>query len=317
MSYSIAVGGENLVDLVETGLDAHGFPLYTAYPGGGPYNVAIAAARQKAPVSYLTPVSDDRFGTILTQNLTKAGAQFLAPRVPLPTSLAVVSTTDGQACFQFYRHRTAERQVSLPLLMQLLDDLPSFFHVGSLALAEDEDGLVWEEFFTALHQKGVITSIDPNVRPDLIPDRRAYLDRIERMVRIADIVKLSDADVTWLYPELNAEDAFDHICSIAGDGLKVMTKGAEGAVASSDGASLTVAAHPVPDLIDTVGAGDTFMATMLVWLGDNTISERQAIYALDHTELASMLDKAGRAAAINCMSAGCNPPSADEIVRSE
>ena len=109
--------------------------------------------------------------------------------------------------------------------------MPWLFHIGSLALAGGDDSDAWENLFNKLSDKGVITSIDPNVRANLIPDPVQYIKRIERMIKKADILKLSDEDIAWLYPNLSIDEAFDHICSIAGSGIKVMTKGAEGAVA--------------------------------------------------------------------------------------
>ena len=312
MSYLIAIGGENLIDFVETKQDGH-LPKYIAHPGGGPYNIAIAAGRQRCDVAYLTPVSVDKLGQMLAQNLIDSGVRLVAPRVNLPTSLAIVSIEDDKPAFQFYREGTAERNITSSALANMLDDNPWAFHIGSLALAGGDDAIAWEDYFMVMHEKGAITSLDPNVRPNLIPDRDDYIKRIERMIRHADILKLSDEDIMWLYPDLSLDDAFDHICSLAENGIKVITKGAEGAVAKSDTSFQSTDSCPVDNFADTVGAGDTFMATMLAWLIENRITKRQDIHALNKLGLERMLHKAAIAAAINCTRNGCNPPTADEI----
>ena len=308
----IAVGGENLIDLVEKKQEDH-LPHYIAHPGGGPYNIAMAAGRQGGGVVYLTPISVDRLGQMLAQNLIDSHVELLGPRVSLPTSLAIVSIKDDKPSFQFYRDDTAERNVTREMLATILDDNPWVFHIGSLALASGEDAEAWEEYFMAMHEKGVVTSLDPNVRPNLIPDRDSYIRRLERMIACADILKLSDEDLLWLYPDQTSEEAFEHICALSGDGVKVMTKGADGAFAKSNSAEQTITSIPLEMLADTVGAGDTFMATMLVWLRDNNVLTREDINQLNENQLKALLQKASLAAGLNCMKYGCNPPTSDEI----
>lgn len=312
MKNIIAVGGENLIDLVETKQEDH-LPHYIAHPGGGPYNIAMAAGRQGGDVVYLTPISVDRLGQMLAQNLIDSHVELLGPRFSLPTSLAIVSIKDDKPSFQFYRDGTAERNVTKEMLSTILDDDPWAFHIGSLALASGEDAEAWEEYYIAMHKKGVITSLDPNVRPNLIPNRESYINRLERMISCSDILKLSDEDLLWLYPDYPKEEAFEHISSLSGNGVKVMTKGAEGAFAKSNAAEQSINSVPLENLADTVGAGDTFMATILVWLRDNNMLTREDIYQLNESQLKSLLEKASLAAGLNCMKYGCNPPTSEEI----
>ena len=140
----ISIGGENLIDLVSGDADALGLPRYVANPGGSPYNVAIAAAWQGQEVAYLTPVSDDALGVLLAERLADA-ATLAAPRVPHPTSLAVVSITDAFP-YAFHRNATAERQISLSSLARDMPAATQLFHVGSLALIDGDDADAWEAF---------------------------------------------------------------------------------------------------------------------------------------------------------------------------
>ena len=309
----ISVGGENLIDFVETG-EVNGIPQYSAIVGGGPFNIAIAAARQGATVNYLTPVSRDRLGKMIASHLDDSGVNLTAPVLAAPTSLAVVSLENGQPSYQFYREGTAERMVSTTMLKAQTRNFTWAFHVGSLALSGGDDADAWEEHFIACHDNGVITSLDPNVRPALIPDRESYIERIERMSQYAKIIKLSDEDIGWLYPGRSAEQAFDQMAEHAGDTLMVMTMGKNGSIGRSASGSVHCPASSVENMVDTVGAGDTFMASMLVWLEKNGICSCDDVVSLGEANMLDMLGRASRAAALNCEKQGCNPPNEEELI---
>lgn len=314
----IVVGGENLIDFVEhSGID--GMPQYHAIPGGSPYNVAVAAARQGGNVDYITPLSTDRLGQLLANRLIDSGVNLTAERLDAPTSLAVVSLDKGQPSYQFYRTDTAERLITKPALDATLKTAPWLFHIGSLALAGGKDAELWQEFFITCHQQGVITSFDPNVRPLLITDRIGYIQRLEAMFQYADIIKLSDEDISWLYPDMSLADAFQHLLNISSKGLRVLTKGADASVAFCGNTTIEMAAYPVQSLVDTVGAGDTFMASILIWLHENQKTDRHSICGdsgsgLSEDNLKAMMKYAAKAAAMNCEKQGCNPPSRDELL---
>ncbi|MCE2517326.1 MAG: carbohydrate kinase [Alphaproteobacteria bacterium] len=333
---TIIVGGENLIDFVETH-DINGIPQYSANPGGSPFNVAIAAARLGNPVDYLSPLSTDRLGKLLAERLLGSGVAVKAPRLDAPTSLAVVSLEEGQPTYQFYRKDTAERLITRQGLQDALKSDPWAFHIGSLAISGGEDAVMWHEFFTQCYQRGyqrgfqggqeqgyqhdsgeaaVITSLDPNVRPALIENRAGYMARLEDMFTRADIIKLSDEDIAWLYPEMEIMAAFDHLCAISCKGLRVLTRGGDGAIASSPVARVETPARPVHNLVDTVGAGDTFMAAMLAWLPAHGKTSRADLHALSERDLGAMTAWAAQAAAMNCQQQGCNPPHLAEMTPS-
>ena len=309
----IAVGGENLIDFVETGM-VDGIPQYSANPGGSPFNLAIAAARQGCAVDYLTPISKDHLGNLLAERLTDSGVRLAAPRLDAPTSLAVVSLEDGQPIYQFYRKGTAERQITWDGLQSALEERPWAFHIGSLGLSGGDDADLWERFFLACHDQGVITSLDPNVRPSLIEDRAAYIERLERMFKHADIIKLSDEDIEWLYPDRPLMAAFDHLQDLSSQGLRVLTMGEQGVHARCGKTNVEVRARPVKTLVDTVGAGDTFMATMLSWLAEKGVSSHAELMALNSDHLTAMMERSSLAASLNCEKRGCNPPYLKELM---
>ncbi|MGR3434099.1 MAG: PfkB family carbohydrate kinase [Shimia sp.] len=304
----LVVGGENLIDFVQED-DGRSPPAYVAHPGGGPYNVAMAAALQGAPTTYVSPISTDTLGDLLADKLAASGATLAGGRVAAPTTLAVVSLDAGQARYAFHRTGTAERRVTAEGLRAATPAGATLFCTGTLALAAAPDAGVWEDHHAALSAR-IATALDPNVRADLIPDRGAYMARMERMLAVTDILKLSDEDLAWLYPGRALDEAFAHVRGLSRARIAVLTKGAEGALVAAGDDLRAVPAHPVPDLIDTVGAGDTFMATLL----------RQAMedgagpgYAPGAERAAAMVALSAKAAAINCGRAGCQPPTLAEL----
>ena len=302
----ITVGGENLIDYVQTGL-AGGLPVYTAIPGGSCYNVAIAIARQNQPVTYATPISNDSLGNILADRLTSDGVILGAPRSDAPTSLAVVSLSDGQPSYQFYRTETAERQISAQLLHSAIHKSTTIFHIGSLSLIEGEDASLWESKFQTLNQQGVITSLDPNARPVAVNNKAPYIGRLKRMLQQTCVLKLSDEDLEYLVPDTPLQDAFAQLCVTSNAQLLILTKGADGAIVRTPSQQFEVSAVLANPLRDTVGAGDTFMGTILVELYRRSLSA-QDIAHLPLKEMQKILERAATAAAINCQSSGCNPP---------
>ena len=309
----IAVGGENLIDLVSGDAAANGLPHYVANPGGSPFNVAMAAGRQGQNVAHLTPVSEDALGDLLADRLVQSHVRLVAPRVPHPTSLAVVSITDGIPSYAFHRNGTAERQVTKDSLQRNMPASTRIFHVGSLALIDGDDADTWETVFADCQQRGVMTSMDPNVRPGLISDSEGYVARIKRMMRHADIFKLSDEDLEWLYPDRPIEDALADCRADCGAVLFILTLGGAGSRAFLGDIELQADAPAVENLVDTVGAGDTFMASILSWVIENDLAARTALAAIDEDALRAVIRRAGAAAAINCGRSGCNPPWRNEL----
>ena len=305
------VGGENLIDLVQ--LDQQdGLPLYQAIPGGSPFNLAIAAGRQGLQTGYLTPISTDKSGDLLAARLDLAGVVLAGGRHPAPSSLAMVTLTNGVPSYSFYRDGTAERQISEDRLTAALTTDARLFHIGSLALAGGADADVWEALSARCKQAGIAVSLDPNVRAGLIADPDSYRARLARMMQLADIIKLSDEDLTWIYPDQSEQDALAQLVKDSGASVLVLTRGENGASLFHDGQWHDEPVAPMDELKDTVGAGDTFMATMLVWLVQNGAIGQLAGLSLG--DKLAMVRRAAQAAAINCSRQGCNPPFADEML---
>lgn len=307
----IVVGGENLIDMVQSETQGQ-WPSYTAIPGGAPYNVALACARQGAAVGYATPISTDTLGNQLADRVLADGVVLLAPRRADPSSMAVVSLTNGQARYAFYREGTAERGVTFASLQANMPDDTKILMVGGLAITGGADAEAWHQIYAASHAKGLITAMDPNIRHLMISDREAYLARFEAMLAVTDALKLSDEDLEWLYPGTTPEQGLDVMRQKSSAHLIVITKGSEGAIGLVHDTVVAVPAGQANPFMDTVGAGDTFMATLVAEL-DRLAQSRADVAALGQKDLQAMMERAALAAAINCSRAGCNPPYLAEL----
>ena len=308
----IVVGGDNLIDLIESARN-DGAVSFVGARGGSGYNTARAAVRQDQSVGFITPIATDNLGHFLADKMISDGVELLSPRSQKPSSLAVVTLNNGQPSYQFYRDDTAERQVDLPLLQNNFPANGRAFHLTSLAIISGTDADAWADLFAQNHAAGIVTTLDPNVRPMLIPDREAYLERLWRLMNTADIIKLSDEDLEWIFPDLDFDATCAELLTKTKAKLTIVTKGGEGAIGYCNGASVTVPAHPVPKMVDTVGAGDTFMGTVLSQLNASGFLAQDALETLDQTTLTTLLTRAAKAAAINCGREGCDPPTAEEL----
>lgn len=309
----ILVGGENLIDFIQTDGDG-GAPLYRANVGGSPFNTTKALARQGMSVGYLTPISSDTMGDLLADDLIKEGVELLAPRRSEPTSLAVVSINSGTPSYQFYRENTAERIVTLEnLCEQCPKDVAMAFQLGSLAITDGSDADAWANFYVEMKTTGLFTSLDPNIRPAFIHDREAFLVRLNRLLENTDLLKLSDEDLEWIYPDESLFTAAEKLKQKSSAKLLVVTLGPDGAFALFDGKTIIIKPAPVDGLIDTVGAGDTFMSTLIATLFQSGKLNATALENMSESEIELLLKRASCAAALNCEQAGCNPPNLQEL----
>ncbi|MFP7674059.1 carbohydrate kinase [Marivita sp. S0852] len=303
----IGVGGENLIDHVTQD------GTISALAGGSPFNVAMALGRQTAAVHYLTPISTDHWGNLLADTLHSSHVVLSGGRVDAPTTIARVTVTDGIPTYTFERDGTAERQVTPASLAQAMPEGLAALHTGSLALTDGADADAWEATCDAAFRAGRLVSLDPNVRLSVITDPDQYRSRMFRMMAKTSLLKLSDEDLEGLCPDQSLDQALQIVRSKTSAPLLVMTKGPDGAIAVFEDRQISIPAPPVPGLVDTVGAGDTFMATLLAGLDRISALSPDAVSKLSGSDIESLLHRAGMAAAINCSRAGCNPPTLKEL----
>jgi fructokinase len=301
----IVVGGEALVDLV----DDRG--SRRAVAGGGPYNTAVALGRLDVAVSFLGALSRDSYGHILAQLLADAGVdESLMRWSDLPTPQATVHREDdGRNSYTFSLAETAFTDITPELLPQLPDDAWAI-HVGTLALAVDPPAGAYEALLDREAGRRRII-LDPNVRPAIFGDAAAYRLRFERLARLADVVKLSDDDAAWIYPDVVLADVPELLLGF-GPRLVALTCGANGAVARSRLAAVDVPGMPV-QVADTVGAGDSFGAALVAALIDERALGPNAQREPDEEVLRRAVTYAVAASAVTCTRTGAVPPSRGEV----
>lgn len=309
----IVVCGEALVDMTPARVgEGEG---YLPRPGGSPYNVAVALSRLDVPVAFLGRVSTDAFGRLLRQHLVGNGVDLRYLREgPELSTLAFVHLAGAEPEFTFYGEGAADRQLRP-------EDLPAAFpqdvlaiHCGSISLALEPiastlDGLMRRE------RKKRLISLDPNVRPGLIRNREAYRERLEEWVASADLVKVSRADLSWLYPQ----DPIDHTAERwrgMGPAFVVVTLGERGAQGFGRHGVVRVPGIPVR-VVDTVGAGDAFTAGLLAWLFHHGRLTPGDVERLPEAELVRALDYANRVAALTSTRRGADPPRRQEVESAE
>jgi fructokinase len=313
--------GEALIDMVPYKTQ-DGIDTYRPLPGGSPYNSAIAIGRLGAPVGFMGRLSSDFFGTMLINRLKDNNVQTdLIVRAHQNTTLAFVKISAGkEPQYAFYTEGTADRSFSREDLPQVL---PKDIHgilFGSISMTMEPIATTIEHFIIQQSQRtdadAPVISLDPNVRPVMIHDREAYAKRLEGWISKATIVKISGADMEYVYPSLSREATLEHVLSL-GPTLVVTTLGADGALAigrRKDGSRFSATAPVVPvKVADTIGAGDTFHGAFLSYLELHGKLNRHALANLSESELKEALFFANKAASLVCTKHGAEPPTMAEM----
>jgi fructokinase len=307
MNQSIWVLGEALMDCVS-------LPDGTLKPhmGGSPFNLARAAALRGADVSFVNPLSTDHFGDQMRAQLAKDGVKTVLPASRHPTSLAVVQIKQGQPSYGFYREGIADRDYSVDQILTALEGATpgsrvGVLHTGSLLLVPPEHEKVFA-ILKAAKKMGWTISVDVNLRPKLAANLTQYVEAVKSIVPLADWLKASDEDLELLgfaSPKRSQGGEIAKHFTEQGISRVALTFGGEGAWLQVDGKS---AEQDVPkvNLVDTVGAGDTFWGNCL---GDWVLNPQDAASRVQAT-----LKQAMQAAAINCTRAGCQPPKYSELL---
>lgn len=350
----IVVGGEMLVDLVPVpgagrgsgpapgGSGAPDAPGGSGAPdaagpdlrphlGGGPFNVAITAGRQGADVAFLSRLSTDAYGRAGLARLTESGVDTsLVQSGDEPTTLAVTQlAADGSATFDFHWAGSADRLVADPGPLEA-----DVVCLGTCSLVFEPGATVYETVLFREADRGRAVALDPNIRPAIIADPAAYRERFRTWLPHLAVLKLSDADLTWLYDDPRAD--IRRICSdiSAETGCAViLTEGAGGATAFTARGEISAAA-PQVEVADTIGAGDTVMGTIVTEIdarlgaagaaangsgdpvahgADGAAAPADVVRSWGPEQWGPILERAVRAAAITVSRPGANPPYASEL----
>ena len=319
--------GELLMDMTQNGTDENGNGMFTAFPGGAPANVAVAAARLGAETGFIGKVGNDAFGRILAETLKKEGVDIsgLFTCNEQPTTMALVSVDEnGEREFAFYRNPGADTQLTADEAISAIagshirgnEDLlggqaklPAILHIGSLSMTTMPAREACESAVHYAKDRGVLISYDPNYRAALWDSEERAVEMMKSLLPLADILKVSDEEMLLLTGTEDFEEG-SRILSDQGPALVLVTLGAKGVFVRMGSYSGTVPGFSVR-VADTNGAGDTFFGAVLC-----QISKREGLLdGLGEDELRKIVTYANKAASLTCSRRGAMPamPYADEI----
>ena len=300
MSDQVWVVGEVLIDLIPD------TDQYLAVVGGGPANTAKALAKLGVATYFIDGVSNDEYGQMAKAELLSANVLLdYAQYSNKPTCTAKVTLSkSGGATYEFVIEGTATFDFSDQWLPNPQSLKPSLLYIGTLATVIEPGASVLFGWAQGIAHVAPIV-FDPNIRPAVLGDRLEYLKKVEKWVAISSAVKVSDEDLSWLYPG-KSMDVIAYKWLEEGVQLVVVTLGDKGITANRKNERTSVDSVKVV-VADTVGAGDTVGAVLVEAIVNNGLDK------LTGEVLKTMLNRASKAAAITVSRTGANPPSKEEI----
>lgn len=297
----ITVAGEALVDLV---IQPNGD--VTATLGGAPFNTARAAARLGAPVTFVGALSTDRFGSLLAAQLKADGVHVASARTDLPTTLAAAELNDaGAASYRFYIDGT-----SAPAL-ESGDTAPvgsGIFFTGGLGLVLQPMADTVLAMVKAVDDSTTVV-FDINCRSKVVGDRAAYLNRVNQLLKRADIVKVSDDDLAYLWPGMGVLDATHQLRAASGAAVLVTAGASMTSIVTGDSVIEVPVAPLGSPVVDSIGAGDTFGGALVAWW----MASGRGRPGVDAEGLQQAVLAAHEAAAVVVTRRGAGPPRRAEL----
>lgn len=314
---SFAILGEALIDLrMVDGAepedeDRPAARGYLAQPGGSPFNVAVGLARLGRSAEFVGRLATDALGGILRRHAEGSHVSLrLSGAWPGPTPAALFALDrGGSARYEFHLGDATESVFSTAEVARVMAEPVDAVHFGSLAswLPGSADAVL--DAVARLRDRSAFVSYDPNIRSMLIRDRAQTLRRVEEAVALSDLVKASVEDLAWLYPDLSPAQVARKWLSADSKRAVIVTHGAAGADCHFADAIVHGSSAPVT-VVDTVGAGDAFMAGLLDSLAEvDALSTDGLAEALEQpAEARRLLDGACAHAAATCTRPGADPP---------
>ena len=312
--FDLLTVGEMLIDLTQTGVSAQGIPQYTAFPGGAPANVAVAAAKLGAHTAFIGKVGNDAFGRLLLDTVRQNGvnADGMVISDTANTTLAVVSLQEnGERSFAFYRKGFADTLLSEDEIDEDMLKNTHILHFGSVSLTDEPSRSATLSAARRVKEYGAAVTYDPNYRASLWEDEATAVQKMKEPLDMVDILKISDEELPLLTGTDDCEAGTKQLADAYGIPLILLTLGAKGAyyrfgdvTGHCDGVKVKVA--------DTNGAGDTFFGAFLsamARLGKYSPSQ------LSEDEIKSLVIFSNKAAAITASRSGAIPamPSLAEV----
>jgi fructokinase len=296
--------GEALIDIVQRDGQALG-----EHVGGSPLNVAIGLGRLGRDVDFLTHIGNDERGRRIVDYVEASGVRLVpgsTTAARTPTALARLDESGAaDYVFDLEWELAGTPEVAPPIVA----------HTGSIAGFLDPGCLATAALLDAYRPSATIT-YDPNVRPDLITDREQAIERIDRLVERADVVKASDEDLRWIAPDSDPERTAQTWLA-SGPSIVAVTMGARGSFAVCAAGTVRVDARPV-QVVDTVGAGDSFMTGLIDALWSLNLlgaTRRGDLARIGADTLEGVVRAASLASALTVAKAGADLPDREALQR--
>src|SRR5262245_25427336 len=279
--------------------------------GGSCLNIAVGMARLGAPAGFVGGISTDLFGRMIADHASASQVDLrYATRGDHQTTLAFLRSVAGEPQYAFYDEATASRNWTYRRGAMAFDDIEAI-HVGSTTLT-NESGAAETLAMVDDARASLTIAFDPNCRPNLVKDTRRYVDRMDAFAARADIVRMSDVDFEYLYGGSDHAGKAKSFLD-AGASLVVITRGTKGAQAWHKQAGVVDVKAPAIDVVDTVGAGDSFQAALLFALRAVGRIGRVSLAQATSAEVGRVLCFAAACAAFTCGRAGADPPRQSDV----
>lgn len=262
--YDLIAIGESLIDFTPGGANEMGLPVFTQNPGGAPANVLAMCAKLGCKTAFIGKVGADAFGKFLVENMAAAGIDVSGVVIDsgIPTTLAFVHLDEkGDRSFSFYRKPGADILLREEELDRERITQCRIFHFGGVSLTDEPCRSATYAAVKLAKSAGSLVSYDPNYRPLLWQSEAVAVKELIAGVKLADVVKVSDEEMTLLTGETDLASGCAALRAM-GPKVVLVTMGAEGAHISCRGTELTMPAYEVP-VVDTTGAGDAFFGALL------------------------------------------------------
>lgn len=306
----ILVCGEALIDLFSTGTSGS-TPFFEALPGGSPFNVAIGLARLGEKAAFFGGISRDPMGEMLIERLRSEDVDTnTVHRSNALTTLSLVQKdASGHPAYTFYGEGTADRMVTEADIPSGLTGM-SILHVGSYAVLVEPVASTYKSLIHR-HKADCLIAYDPNIRPTVMADLDLWRRNTEDVAALSDVIKVSREDLDLLYPDEAPETAARRWLD-GGCGLVIVTDGANGAMAMTRDLRVSVPGVRV-DVVDTVGAGDTFQAALLSGLVRLNKTAADTLKRLTEKELHQLVQRCVYASAVTCSRQGADLPGQNDL----
>lgn len=314
MNTDVIALGELLIDFTMNGLSGQGNQLFEANPGGAPCNVLSMLSKLGRSTSFIGKVGSDQFGKLLRSTIEDVGidSKYLLEDPNIPTTLAFVHTLpDGDRDFSFYRKPGADMMLKPSEIKEEMFEGAKIFHFGTLSMTAPEVRKATLKAVEIAKSKGMIISLDPNLRPPLWDSMENAREQMLKAISLCDVLKISDNEVQFVSGKNDYDEGIRFIREQFNTKLICLTLGKDGSRAYYKDLRVEVPGFKQENVVDTTGAGDTFCGCMLDFICDNGLED------LDEEKLRAMLTFANAAASLVTTKRGAikSMPDRTEILR--